>query len=92
VKLSIAIASYKRPGFLARCFEVLSGRSRPADVVDLATKLGFLLDRPALAREMGRRGRVLVERYSLRRHVEKTLAVYERAVASSRRGYVGTPS
>ncbi len=66
--------------------------AEPADPHDLASKLRTLLDDPGRARAMGAAGRLAVRKYSLARHVEKTIAVYERAVASARRGHVGTLS
>jgi glycosyltransferase involved in cell wall biosynthesis len=54
--------------------------AEPANVGDLARKLGFLLDHPAVAAEMGRKGWASVKRYEVGRHVDRTLAVYERAI------------
>ena len=59
----------RRFGFLAE----------PGNVDDLARKIRFLLDRPALAAEMGERGWASVGRYAVARHVDRTLALYEKA-------------
>jgi glycosyltransferase involved in cell wall biosynthesis len=50
--------------------------AEPADPHDLASKLRTLLDDPGRARAMGAAGRDAVRKYSLARHVEKTLAAY----------------
>jgi len=50
----------------------------PGNVNDLARKIRFLLDRPALAAEMGKRGWVSVARYAVARHVDRTIALYEK--------------
>jgi glycosyltransferase involved in cell wall biosynthesis len=52
--------------------------AEPGNVDDLARKIGFLLDRPALAAEMGKRGWASVEQYAVARHVDRTMALYEK--------------
>lgn len=56
----------------------------PGDPARLAGRLDCLLDSPGLRREMGRRGRSRAERdFSLDLMVERTEAVYRRALARS---------
>ena len=50
--------------------------ARPHDVLDLAAKLSWLLERPGRACAMGRAGRERAKEFSLAFHVERTLAVY----------------
>ena len=66
-----------RVGFLAR----------PRDPADLAAKLNRLLENPDLATRMGAAGRARAAAFSLTRHVEKTLAVYEVAIGRKKRDH-----
>jgi len=56
--------------------------AEPGDVADLAAKVFSLLSRPNIARAMGAAGRRAVRKYSLSRHVEKTIEIYEKAITA----------
>jgi len=59
---------------------------RPLDSGDLADKLAQLLCSPALAGEIGRRGRQAIHaRYQASLMAERTLALYKQLVASNLR-------
>lgn len=56
--------------------------SEPGNAEDLAGKIRYLWDRPALCREMGQAGREKVLReYSPEKYYERLMAVYEQAIA-----------
>ncbi len=54
---------------------------KPGDPADLAEKISTILDNPELAREMGRRGRKIVEEnHTPEQHLRRLTEVYESAV------------
>jgi glycosyltransferase involved in cell wall biosynthesis len=56
--------------------------AKAGDPVDLAAKLSHLIENPKLAAAMGSAGRAWAAEFSLARHMEKTLGVYDKAIAA----------